>query len=104
LIVPADALPPVTPFTCQLTEVFDEPLTAALKLWVAPIRTLALAGDTETVMPDDAEFEVDPPEFDAPLVEPVHPDRAAAVTMTKMRMKCRNSIFLNRSDRNDTSR
>ena len=70
---------------------------------MAPVRTLAVFGDTETAMPDDVEFEVDPPEFDAPLVEPVHPDSAAAVTKNKMRMKCRNSIFLNRSDRNNTS-
>jgi hypothetical protein len=94
LIVPVDALPLVTPFTCQLTEVLDDPVTAALKLWVVPVRTLALLGDTETAMPDDDEFEVDPPGFGAPLVEPVHADRAAAVTSNKVRMKYRNLIFL----------
>ena len=31
LIVPAAALPPVTPFTCQVTEVFVDPATVALK-------------------------------------------------------------------------
>jgi hypothetical protein len=30
-IVPVTALPPATPFTCQVTDVFDEPVTAALK-------------------------------------------------------------------------
>jgi hypothetical protein len=30
--MPVEALPPVTPFTCQLTDVLDEPLTEALKL------------------------------------------------------------------------
>ena len=101
--MPVDALPPVTPFTCQLTEVFEEPLTATLKLWVAPARTLVLRGDTETVMPEDAEFEVVPPEFDATLVEPVQHGKNAAVTRNMIRIKCRKSIFLNRSDRNNTS-
>jgi hypothetical protein len=31
LIVPVAALPPATPFTCQITEVFDDPVTAARK-------------------------------------------------------------------------
>jgi hypothetical protein len=31
LIVPVAALPLATPFTCQITEVFDDPVTAALK-------------------------------------------------------------------------
>jgi hypothetical protein len=48
LIVPVDELPPVTPFTCQVTDVFDEPLTVALNGWVAPARTLAGFGETET--------------------------------------------------------
>lgn len=97
MIVPVDALPAATPFTCQLTEVFDEPLTDALKLCVLPARTLELLGDTETVTADDGEFEVDPAEFDAPLVEPVHPDRAAAIAKNRMRMECLNSIFLDRA-------
>jgi len=95
--VPVDALPAVTPFTCQLTEVFDDPLTDALKLCGLPARTLALLGDTETVTADDGEFEADPAEFDAPFVEPVHPDWAAAITKNKMRMEFLNSIFLDHS-------
>lgn len=31
LMVPVDAAPPATPFTCQVTEVFDDPATVALK-------------------------------------------------------------------------
>lgn len=49
LIVPVDATPPATPFTCHVTEEFEEPLTAAVKDCVAPARTLADFGETETV-------------------------------------------------------
>jgi len=52
LIVPVAVLPPVTPFTCHVTAVFDEPATAALKDFVAPARTFALAGETVTVTLD----------------------------------------------------
>src|SRR5580692_10812705 len=49
LIVPVAELPPCTPFTCQVTAVFDDPVTVALKDCVAPARTLALAGEILTV-------------------------------------------------------
>jgi hypothetical protein len=52
LIVPAAAEPPATPFTCQVTEVFDDPATVALNDFVAPTRTFALAGATVTVTLD----------------------------------------------------
>ena len=50
VIVPAAALPPVTPFTCQVTDEFDVPLTVAAKVCVAPARTVAGLGETETLM------------------------------------------------------
>ena len=52
LIVPVAALPPATPFTCHVTAVFDDPVTVALNDCVAPARTFALAGETETVTLD----------------------------------------------------
>jgi hypothetical protein len=52
LIVPEAALPPATPFTCQVTDVFVDPETVALKDCAEPARTFALAGMTETVTPD----------------------------------------------------
>jgi len=48
LIVPMDALPPVTPFTCQLTAVFEDPLTVAPNACVAIARTLAEFGEIVT--------------------------------------------------------
>jgi hypothetical protein len=51
LIVPAAALPPVMPFTCQVTEVLDGPVTVALNDFVDPARTFALDGETVTVTP-----------------------------------------------------
>jgi hypothetical protein len=63
LIVPAAALPPATPFTCQVKAVLDVPVTVVLKDCVAPARTLALAGETLIVTPDPAggvpEFELE---------------------------------------------
>jgi hypothetical protein len=82
LIKPLAALPPVTPFTSQLTDVFDDPLTVALNDCVAPARTLTVPGETETVTPGG---EDGPPEFDEPLVAPVHPASAAIVRTTIVR-------------------
>ena len=52
-MVPTVALPPVTPFTCQVTAVFVVPLTLELNCWLAPAATLELVGvmDTVTVFP-----------------------------------------------------
>ena len=50
MIVPVDALPPVTPFTCQVTDEFDVPVTVAVKACVDPARTVAGFGVTVTVM------------------------------------------------------
>ena len=49
-MVPWAASPPVTPLTCQVTPVFAALLTVAENVWVAPVWTVALAGDTLTVM------------------------------------------------------
>jgi len=65
LIVPVAELPPVTPFTCQVTAVSEVPDTVALKVCVEPARTLALGGDTLTVTPDPdgGGFELEPEEL-----------------------------------------
>jgi hypothetical protein len=43
-IMPSVALPPATPLTLQFTDVFDEPVTAAVNVWVMPVCTLADVG------------------------------------------------------------
>src|SRR5579863_3664096 len=42
-------LPPVTPFTCQVTAVFDEPMTVAVKFCVVKLEIFAVVGDTVTL-------------------------------------------------------
>ena len=71
------ALPPVAPFTCQVTEVFDDADTVTLKDCVAPARTFALAGETETVTlgPEGSVLETGSDEL---FVVPVQPGRAKA--------------------------
>ena|SRR5260221_547147 len=83
LIVPVVALPPVTPFTCQVTELFEEPVTVALNDCDAPARTFAVPGETETET-------VDPPEFVGPLVVPVHPAREVAAKIANICVGRRN--------------
>jgi hypothetical protein len=77
LIVPAAALPPVTPFTCQVTEVFVVPVTWALNDFVALARTLAVAGVTVTVTPAPEEGTLEL-EGDELFVVPVQPESTAA--------------------------
>ena len=48
LIVPVVDVPPVTPFTCQVTAVFEVPETVAANVCEAPARTLAEFGETFT--------------------------------------------------------
>jgi hypothetical protein len=48
-IVPVLALPPATPFTCQVTAVLLVFFTVAAKVCVLAATTLAVAGETETV-------------------------------------------------------
>jgi hypothetical protein len=79
LIVPVVALPPVTLFTCHVTAGFDEPETVALKDFVAPARTLALAGETMTVTLDP-EGGVVGLEFDELFVVPVQPASSIAAS------------------------
>lgn len=90
LMVPVAPAPPATPFTCQVTEVFDVPATVALKDCVAPARTLALAGDTVTVTLDPAE---DVPEG-GPMTVPVQPARAATASRITKSNECRKAKVL----------
>jgi len=83
LIVPVVALPPVTPSTCQVTELFEEPVTVALNDCDAPARTFAVPGETETET-------VDPPEFVGPLMVPVHPPREVAAKIANICVGRRN--------------
>ncbi len=92
LIKPVAELPPVTPFTCQLTVVFDDPVTVALNGCEAPERTLAVLGETETATLEDGD-DGEPEEFDGPLVAPVHPARAANRESTKREYRERISPF-----------
>src|ERR1700730_739119 len=48
-INPLAWLPPGTPFTCQLTAVFDDPVTVAVKLCVVKVVIFAVVGDTVTL-------------------------------------------------------
>ncbi len=45
-----EALPPATPFTCQVTDEFDVPVTVAVKDCDALARTFAALGETMTVI------------------------------------------------------
>src|SRR6516165_7764395 len=49
-MVPVVLLPPVTPFTCQVTAVFEVPVTVAVNWVWAPSATLTVEGETETVI------------------------------------------------------
>lgn len=80
LIVPVAELPPVTPFTCHVTAMFEVPDTVALKVCAAPARTLALVGDTFTVTPDPDGGVFEPEEL---LVVPMQPASVAADRTTK---------------------
>jgi hypothetical protein len=48
-MVPAVEFPPGTPFTVQITAVFDAPVTVALNCCVLPSNTLELGDETITV-------------------------------------------------------
>ena len=90
--MPVAALPPDTPFTCQVTEVFDEPLTVELKVCVAPARTLALGGATVTVTldPEGGALELAGDEL---FVAPVHAASVAAAARNRKSSKCRKTNF-----------
>jgi hypothetical protein len=78
--VPVVELPPVTPFTCQVTAVFTLPVTVALNDAVAPARTSALEGETLTVTLgfEGGGLEVPVVEPEELFVVPVQPATAAA--------------------------
>jgi hypothetical protein len=102
LIVPVATLPPVTPFTCQLTAEFVDPATVARNDCVAPALTLALCGETETVMlaPEGGVLEF-PPEFELEafplLVAPVQPASADAARTSAIDGAYRAANFCNLS-------
>jgi hypothetical protein len=50
VIVPTVALPPVVPFTCQVTAVFVVPVTVSMNCLLAPGLTVVEAGVTVTVI------------------------------------------------------
>lgn len=52
-IVPAVAFPPGTPFTLQVTAVFEVPVTVAVNCCVLPSNTLELEDDTVTATDGD---------------------------------------------------
>ena len=49
-MVPVVAFPPVTLFTCQVTDVFELFVTVAENCWARPVTTLAVFGLTATVI------------------------------------------------------
>lgn len=59
-IVPVLEEPPATPFTSHVTFPFDDPLTCAVNVWLAPARTSAEEGETVTVTLGGGLFPVDP--------------------------------------------
>jgi hypothetical protein len=101
LIVPVEAVPPVTPFTCQVTEVFDDPVTVALNDFVATALTFALVGETVTVTlcPLGGVLEL---EGDELLVAPVHPASAIAASRDAQSTECLLVKVLNFSIGRDT--
>ena len=108
LIVPIAVPPPVTPFTCHVTTVFDDPATVPLKDCVAPARTLALAGLTVTVTLDPEggvlgfpEFGFEPVEL---LVVAVHPASATAARRNRKGSEYPKANFFNLSIRKRTER
>ena len=58
-MVPIALLPPVTPFTCQVTAVFVVFCTVAAKPCDEPVATLAAVGETETVTATGGGVDVD---------------------------------------------
>jgi hypothetical protein len=94
LIVPVATLPPAKLFTCQVTEVFDDPVTVALKVCDAPARTFALAGETATVTldPEGDVLELEGKEL---FVVPEQPASAAATAIDTKTSACRLVNFFN---------
>jgi hypothetical protein len=101
LIVPVAALPPATPFTCQVTEVFDDPVTVALKDCAAPARTFAVGGETATVTPDPAAGVLEL-EGERLFVVPAQPASAVAASINARSSEFRKANFLHLSIREHT--
>src|ERR1051325_7246554 len=67
VMVPRVAFPPATPFTAQVTAVFEVPETAAVNCWVPPARTDCAAGVTLMMTADEPGL--------LPLLPPAQPER-----------------------------
>jgi hypothetical protein len=103
LIRPAAALPPATPFTCQVAEVLADPATVALKDCVVPARTFACAGTTVTVTfePEGGVLEFEGEEL---FVVPVQPPSAAAASRNTRGSEYRETNSFHLSIRKHTER
>ena len=83
VIVPLVELPPATPFTCQVTAVFVDPLTVAWKASGWPTTTVADVGVIETLTPLPV---FPPPELELPpLPSPLQPATRTAAKHVKKR-------------------
>src|SRR3984957_11195829 len=86
-IVPRDALPPATPFTDQLTAVFEVPVTVAANCkGASPGRAVAVDGLTETAGVV-LEGELVPP------VPPAHPTNSATLATPNAQRKTHLAII-----------
>jgi hypothetical protein len=80
-MVPAVELPPETPFTLQVTPVFDVPVTVAVNCCVLPSNTLELDDETVTVTDWDGGGR------DVDELTPPHPTRPPATANKRMTKK-----------------
>jgi len=86
VIVPVAAAPPAIPLTCQPTDVFDDPVTVAVNVWLPPTRTLAPLGDTETLIPPEVVCVGEEDVVELLFVMPEHPAcKSAPNTSSEMR-------------------
>src|ERR1700722_20146059 len=84
VIVPTDALPPATPFTDQLTAVFEVPVTVAANCKDAsPGRAVAAAGLTDTAGVV----------LEGELVPPAHPTNSAMPATPNAQSKAHLAII-----------
>jgi hypothetical protein len=79
-IVPTVEFPPATPFTPQVTTVFDVPVSVAVNCSMFPSSTLELEDETVTITDtggDDVELELPPP--------PPQPEKARSMMTEAIR-------------------
>src|SRR5215471_13465052 len=78
VIVPTDALPEATPFTCQTTAVFEVPVTSTVNCSENPACNCFAVGEIETTMSGGGGVELPPPP---------HPGRLATSNTIRHRSK-----------------